>query len=146
MIQESLNPRNITVLKVTMLMMELKIHEAKKNARTAGEIDESTLTVRDAKIPAQQWTEERHSHPCSGRVCGTPPAGQDSCSAVDRRASQPSLLWSSLWNTPPRSRSVFSDGQKSVAVILALREQPTQAHRAEIDHILVHKQVRNKLK
>ena len=30
MIQESLNPRNITVLKVTMLMMELKIHEAKK--------------------------------------------------------------------------------------------------------------------
>ena len=146
MIQESLNPRNITVLKVTMLMMELKIHEAKKNARTAGEIDESTLTVRDAKIPAQQWTEERHSHLCSGRVCGTPPAGQDSCSAVDRRASKPSLLWSSLWNTPPRSRSVFSDGQKSVAVILALREQPTQAHRAEIDHILVHKQVRNKLK
>ena len=41
---------------------------------------------------------------------------------------------------------MFSDGQKSVAVILALREQPTQAHRAEIDHILVHKQVRNKLK
>ena len=123
MIQGSLRPQNVTVLKVTMLMMEPKIHEAKK-ARTAGETDEPVLTVRDVKIPARRWTEEHHrknitavpaliqsvehplqvkipawrwteehrSRPCSDRVCGTSPAGQDSCSAMDRRASQPSLL------------------------------------------------------
>ena len=31
MIQGSLHPRNITILKVTMLMMEPKIHKAKKS-------------------------------------------------------------------------------------------------------------------
>lgn len=93
MIQESLHPQNITVLKVTMLMMELKIHEAKKmlelqeksmNPRSQSEMPrsllnngqknvtailalvESVLHPLQVKIPAQQWTEEHCSHPCSG--------------------------------------------------------------------------------
>ena len=150
MIQGSLRPQNVTVLKVTMLMMEPKIHEAKK-ARTAGETDEPVLTVRDVKIPARrwteehhrknitavpaliqsvehplqvkiparQWTEERHSCPCSNQVCGTLHPGQDCCSVMDRRVLQSYWLYVEL---------------------------PTQAHRPEIDHILVHKQVLDKLR
>lgn len=117
MIRGSLHSQNITVLKVTMLMVEPKIHKAKKKL----ELQEKQTNPRwQSEMPSSLLSDGHHSHPCSNRVCGTPPAGQDSCSAMHRRASQPSLLWSSLWNTPPRLRSLFSDGQKSVAVILAL--------------------------
>ena len=47
MVKGSIHPQNITMLDVTMLTMELKIHEAKKD-RTAGETDTSTITETSA--------------------------------------------------------------------------------------------------
>lgn len=61
MVKGSIHPQNITMLDVTMLTVELKIHAAKKD-RTAGETDKSTITVRDVSIPTQYWDKRTEKH------------------------------------------------------------------------------------
>ena len=108
-----MNPRSQSEMPRSLLS------NGQKNVTAILALVESVEHPLQVKIPAQQWTEEHRSHPCSGRVCGPLHPGQDPCSAMDRRALQ------SFW---------------------LYVEQPAQAHRPEIDHILVHKQVHDKLK